>query len=42
MGLPAADHLTLASASPDEFAQYLKDEYTRWGRIIREKGIKVE
>ncbi len=28
--------------SPAEFAAYLKEEYTRWGRIIREKGIKAE
>jgi tripartite-type tricarboxylate transporter receptor subunit TctC len=29
-----------APDSPAEFGQYLKDEYARWGRIIREKGIK--
>ena len=34
--------VTPAPDSPEEFAQYLKDEYSRWGRIIREKGIKVE
>lgn len=28
--------------TPAAFAAYLKDEYTRWGRIIREKGIKAE
>lgn len=28
--------------TPAEFAAYLTDEYTRWGRIIREKGIKAE
>jgi tripartite-type tricarboxylate transporter receptor subunit TctC len=28
--------------TPAEFATYLKDEYDRWGRIIREKGIKAE
>jgi tripartite-type tricarboxylate transporter receptor subunit TctC len=31
-----------APNSPEEFSQYLKDEYARWGRIIREKGIKSE
>lgn len=34
--------VTPAPDSPEEFAQYLKDEYTRWGRIVREKGIKVD
>jgi len=34
--------VTPAPDSPEEFAQYLKDEYSRWGRIIREKGIRVE
>lgn len=34
--------VTPAPDSPEEFSQYLKDEYTRWGRIIREKGIKVD
>jgi tripartite-type tricarboxylate transporter receptor subunit TctC len=28
--------------TPEQFASYLKDEFTRWGRIIREKGIKAE
>jgi tripartite-type tricarboxylate transporter receptor subunit TctC len=29
-----------APDSPEEFRRYLEDEYARWGRIIREKGIK--
>jgi tripartite-type tricarboxylate transporter receptor subunit TctC len=29
-----------APDSPEEFSRYLTDEYARWGRIIREKGIK--
>jgi tripartite-type tricarboxylate transporter receptor subunit TctC len=28
--------------SPQHFSQYLRDEYARWGRIIREKGIRSE
>jgi tripartite-type tricarboxylate transporter receptor subunit TctC len=28
--------------SPEHFSQYLRDEYARWGRIIREKGIRSE
>src|SRR5262249_28311861 len=34
--------VTPSPGSPQEFAQYLRDEYTRWGRVIREKGIKGE
>jgi tripartite-type tricarboxylate transporter receptor subunit TctC len=29
-----------APDTPEEFDRYLKDEYARWGRIIRAKGIK--
>ena len=38
----AQSGVTPAPDSPEEFAAYLRDEYTRWGRIIREKGIKVD
>ena len=31
-----------AANSPEEFGQYLREEYARWGRIIREKGIKAD
>ena len=34
--------VTAAAGPSEQFAQYLKDEYTRWGKIIREKGIKGE
>ena len=34
--------VTPAPDSPEEFAQYLKEEYSRGGRVIREKEIKVE
>jgi tripartite-type tricarboxylate transporter receptor subunit TctC len=31
-----------APDSPEHFGKYLRDEYARWGPIIREKGIKGE
>jgi tripartite-type tricarboxylate transporter receptor subunit TctC len=31
-----------APSSPEEFARYLQDEIARWGKLIREKGIKPE
>ncbi len=31
-----------APDTPKEFGRYLRGEYERWGRIIREKGIKAE
>jgi tripartite-type tricarboxylate transporter receptor subunit TctC len=34
--------VTPAPDAPEEFAHYLEEEYARWGRIIRDKGIKVE
>jgi tripartite-type tricarboxylate transporter receptor subunit TctC len=32
--------VTPSPSSPEEFDRYLKDEIARWGRLIREKGIK--
>ncbi len=34
--------VTPAPDSPEDFARYLKDEYARWGRIVRERGIKAD
>jgi tripartite-type tricarboxylate transporter receptor subunit TctC len=34
--------VTPSPGSPEEFARYLGEEITRWGRLIREKGIKGE
>jgi tripartite-type tricarboxylate transporter receptor subunit TctC len=31
---------TPAPSSPEEFDKYLRAEITRWGKVIREKGIK--
>ena len=28
--------------TPEEFAAYIKTEYSRWGKLIREAGIKAE
>jgi tripartite-type tricarboxylate transporter receptor subunit TctC len=33
---------TPAPGPADEFGRYLRDEYTRWGRIVREKNIRAE
>ena len=33
---------TPAPSTPDEFENYLREENARWGKIIREKGIKGE
>jgi len=30
------------TASPQDFAAYIRQEYTRWGPVIREAGIKAE
>jgi tripartite-type tricarboxylate transporter receptor subunit TctC len=32
--------VTPSPTSPEEFARYLAEEIARWGRLIREKGIK--
>jgi tripartite-type tricarboxylate transporter receptor subunit TctC len=41
-GTLARAGVTPSPSSPDEFARYLRDEIARWGRLIREKGIKGE
>jgi len=38
----AQSGVTPSPSSPGEFVRYLNDEFTRWGRIIREKNIKGE
>ncbi|MCE2947723.1 MAG: Bug family tripartite tricarboxylate transporter substrate binding protein [bacterium] len=32
----------LLSASPQEFADYIRAESARWGKVVREAGIKLE
>jgi tripartite-type tricarboxylate transporter receptor subunit TctC len=34
--------VTPSPSSPEAFAKYLRDEIARWGRLIRDKGIKAE
>jgi tripartite-type tricarboxylate transporter receptor subunit TctC len=31
-----------AATTPEEFSQFLRDELARWGKVIRERGIKEE
>ena len=38
----AAQGAEPSSFTPEEFAQFLKDETKRWGEVIRTSGIKVE
>ena len=33
---------TPAPSTPEEFEKYLREEIARWGKVIREKGIKGE
>jgi tripartite-type tricarboxylate transporter receptor subunit TctC len=33
---------TPAPSTPEQFEKYLREENARWGKIIREKGIKGE
>ena len=32
----------LLSASPQEFADYIRAESARWGKVVRDAGIKLE
>jgi tripartite-type tricarboxylate transporter receptor subunit TctC len=34
--------LDIIASSPDEFAAHLQREYKKWGRVIRERGMKAD
>jgi tripartite-type tricarboxylate transporter receptor subunit TctC len=34
--------LDIIASSPEEFAAHLQSEYTKWGRMIKERGMKAE
>jgi tripartite-type tricarboxylate transporter receptor subunit TctC len=38
----AAVGVTPSPGTPEDFARYLQDEIARWGKLIREKGIRGE
>jgi tripartite-type tricarboxylate transporter receptor subunit TctC len=31
-----------AGSTPDEFAQFLRDEVAKWGKVIRAANVKIE
>ena len=33
---------TPSSSTPDEFAAQIKDDYERWGKVVKASGAKVE
>ena len=37
----SADWDVIAS-TPDEFAAHLRNELQKWGRVIRERGMRAE
>jgi len=41
-GRLAPQGIMLETNSPAEFAKYIRDDNTRWGKVIREAGIKGE
>jgi tripartite-type tricarboxylate transporter receptor subunit TctC len=38
----AADGASAMTATPAEFAQFVRDEVAKWGRVIREAGIRAQ
>jgi tripartite-type tricarboxylate transporter receptor subunit TctC len=38
----AAQGIEVATNSPREFAQIIRDDYERWGKVVREAGIKAD
>lgn len=38
----AAQGLTLASGTPEQFGAYIRSEHAKWSKLIRDAGIKAE
>ena len=34
--------LDVIASSPEEFAAHLQNEHKKWGRVIRERGMKAD
>jgi tripartite-type tricarboxylate transporter receptor subunit TctC len=34
--------LTIAGSAPEQFSAYIKSEYTKWAKVIKDAGIKME
>jgi tripartite-type tricarboxylate transporter receptor subunit TctC len=34
--------LDIIASSPEEFSAFVHAEYKKWGRVIRERGMKAE
>jgi tripartite-type tricarboxylate transporter receptor subunit TctC len=34
--------LDVIASSPEEFAAHVLSEYKKWGRVIKERGMKAE
>ena len=32
----------ILKGTPDQFATHMKTEYTKWGKLVRETGVKIE
>lgn len=38
----AAQGVTPAGGTPEQFAEFVRTDYARWGRIVKEAGVKLE
>ncbi len=38
----ASQGIMIETNSPAEFARFIKDDHARWGKVIKEAGIKGE
>ena len=37
-----ADAFEMRGNSPEEFAQYLRSEFTKWAKVIKDSGAQVD
>ena len=38
----AAEGIEALGGTPDQFAEYIRSEIARWGRVIKEAGVRPE
>lgn len=37
-----AETFDVVGNTPDEFARYLRAEYTKWAKVVKESGARVD
>jgi len=38
----AQDAFEIRGNTPEEFAQYLRAEFTKWAKVVKDSGVRVD